>query len=344
MLLIRRFEERGRASSTSARRSAASCTSRSARRRRSSGRSARCAPTDYLIGTYRTHGHAMARGSEPARVMAELFGRVDGLCRGRGGSMHMFDLPRRFMGGYGIVGGNLPIAAGFGLASRLPGDDDATVCQFGDGASNQGTFGETMNLAALWNLPVVFMVDEQPLRDGHLARAPFRRDRPAAQGRGLRRPGAWSATGWTSSTRSAVTTEALRDRARGAPALLVEALHLPLPRPLRRRSRGVPRQGGGRGVAQARPDRDASATALEAEDVIERRRARSDGRDGGRDRRRGGRVRRRLAGARSPARSTTTSTCSAAQVQGWYSVDERGAGVRKGEEHPLMARCATARR
>jgi pyruvate dehydrogenase E1 component alpha subunit len=90
--------------------------------------------------------------------MAELFGRVDGLCHGRGGSMHMFDLPRRFMGGYGIVGGNLPIAAGFGLASDYMGNDDATVCQFGDGASNQGTFGETLNLAALWRLPVVFMV------------------------------------------------------------------------------------------------------------------------------------------------------------------------------------------
>ena len=90
--------------------------------------------------------------------MAELFGRVDGVSKGRGGSMHMFDLEKRFMGGYGIVGGNLPIAAGFGLASDYLGTEDATLCTFGDGASNQGTFGETMNLAALWKLPVVFMV------------------------------------------------------------------------------------------------------------------------------------------------------------------------------------------
>jgi pyruvate dehydrogenase E1 component alpha subunit len=90
--------------------------------------------------------------------MAELFGKEGGLCRGRGGSMHMFDLERRFMGGYGIVGGNLPIAAGFGLASDYRGTEDVTLCQFGDGASNQGTFGETLNLAALWKLPVVFMV------------------------------------------------------------------------------------------------------------------------------------------------------------------------------------------
>jgi pyruvate dehydrogenase E1 component alpha subunit len=113
---------------------------------------------DYLISTYRSHGHTLARGSEPDRVMAELFGRVDGLCRGRGGSMHMFDIERRFMGGYGIVGGNLPLAAGFALASDYLGRDEVTLCQFGDGASNQGTFGETMNLAALWKLPVVFMV------------------------------------------------------------------------------------------------------------------------------------------------------------------------------------------
>jgi pyruvate dehydrogenase E1 component alpha subunit len=114
---------------------------------------------DYLIGTYRTHGHAIARGTDPRRVMAELFGRVDGTSGGRGGSMHVFDGERRFMGGYGIVGGNLPIAAGLALASDYRGDGSATVCMFGDGASNTGNFGETMNLAALWKLPIVFIVE-----------------------------------------------------------------------------------------------------------------------------------------------------------------------------------------
>jgi pyruvate dehydrogenase E1 component alpha subunit len=113
---------------------------------------------DYLISTYRSHGHALARGTRPENVMAELFGRVDGCSKGRGGSMHMFDLANRFMGGYGIVGGNLPLAAGMAMASDYLGKDEVTLCQFGDGASNQGTFGETMNLAALWKLPVVFMV------------------------------------------------------------------------------------------------------------------------------------------------------------------------------------------
>jgi pyruvate dehydrogenase E1 component alpha subunit len=114
--------------------------------------------SDYLISTYRSHGHALVRGTPPENVMAELFGRVDGCSGGRGGSMHMFDLARRFMGGYGIVGGNLPIAAGIALSSDYRGTDEVTLCVFGDGASNQGTFGETLNIAALWKLPVVFMV------------------------------------------------------------------------------------------------------------------------------------------------------------------------------------------
>jgi len=114
--------------------------------------------SDYLISTYRSHGHALVRGTPPESVMAELFGKVDGCSRGRGGSMHMFDFERRFMGGYGIVGGNLPIAAGIALASDYQETEDVTLCTFGDGASNQGTFGETLNLAALWRLPVIFMV------------------------------------------------------------------------------------------------------------------------------------------------------------------------------------------
>jgi pyruvate dehydrogenase E1 component alpha subunit len=113
---------------------------------------------DYLLSTYREHGQTLARGTDPKRVMAELFGKETGTSRGRGGSMHLFDLERRFLGGYGIVGGNLPLAAGVALASDYKDEDSVTVCMFGDGASNQGTFGETMNLAALWKLPIVFLV------------------------------------------------------------------------------------------------------------------------------------------------------------------------------------------
>lgn len=113
---------------------------------------------DYLMSTYREHGQALARGTSANAVMAELFGRVDGCSGGRGGSMHLFDWERRFLGGYGIVGGNLPLAVGVALAADYSGADDVTLCMSGDGATNQGTFGESMNLAALWRLPVVFLV------------------------------------------------------------------------------------------------------------------------------------------------------------------------------------------
>src|SRR3954451_7999780 len=114
--------------------------------------------SDYLLSTYREHGQALARGTSAEACMAELFGRVDGVSGGRGGSMHLFDFEKRFLGGYGIVGGNLPLAAGVGLACDYMETEDAVVCMLGDGASNQGTFGETMNLVALWDLPVVFLV------------------------------------------------------------------------------------------------------------------------------------------------------------------------------------------
>jgi len=178
---------------------------------------------DYLISTYRSHGHTLARGSDPNRVMAELFGRVDGLCRGRGGSMHMFDLEKRFMGGYGIVGGNLPIAAGFALASDYNGLDEATLCQFGDGASNQGTFGETMNLAALWSLPVVFMITNNRFGMGtslerHSAMTDLLR-----KGEGFGVPG-MRCDGMDVQDTYNVTTEALRIAREERKPVLVEAL------------------------------------------------------------------------------------------------------------------------
>jgi pyruvate dehydrogenase E1 component alpha subunit len=115
-------------------------------------------PDDYVITTYRDHGPALARGMTPRSVMAELFGRQDGCSHGRGGSMHLFDWDKRFLGGYGIVGGSLPLSAGVALAADYQGTDDVILSMMGDGATNQGTFGETMNLAALWKLPVVFVI------------------------------------------------------------------------------------------------------------------------------------------------------------------------------------------
>jgi pyruvate dehydrogenase E1 component alpha subunit len=179
--------------------------------------------TDYLISTYRSHGHALVRGTPPENVMAELFGRVDGCCRGRGGSMHMFDLQRRFMGGYGIVGGNLPIAAGFGLAANLRGTEDVTLCTFGDGASNQGTFGETMNLAALWKLPVVFMVTNNQYGMGTALERHSAVTDLQVKGEGFGVPG-MECDGMDVLDTHAVTQEALRIARAERRPVLVEAI------------------------------------------------------------------------------------------------------------------------
>ena len=116
-------------------------------------------PQDYIVSHYREHGHALARGIDPQRIMAELFGRSTGTSKGKGGSMHLFDAERGFLGGYAIVGGMMPIAVGLGLAAQQQGNDSVTLCFFGDGAVNEGEFHESLNLAALWNLPVVFFCE-----------------------------------------------------------------------------------------------------------------------------------------------------------------------------------------
>ena len=113
-------------------------------------------PQDAVVATYREHGHALARGVDAAAVMAEMFGKVEGSSRGRGGSMHIFDAGRRFYGGNAIVGGGLPLAVGVALADRMTGRDAVTACFFGEGAVAEGEFHECMNLAALWRLPVLF--------------------------------------------------------------------------------------------------------------------------------------------------------------------------------------------
>ena len=113
-------------------------------------------PADAVIATYREHGHALARGVPPELLMAEMFGRVQGTSRGRGGSMHLFSLEHRFYGGNAIVGGGIPVAAGLALADAMQGRRNVTACFFGEGAVAEGEFHETMNLAALWRLPVLF--------------------------------------------------------------------------------------------------------------------------------------------------------------------------------------------
>jgi pyruvate dehydrogenase E1 component alpha subunit len=116
-------------------------------------------PDDYVIAGYREHGHCLAKGSDLRRAMAELFGRIDGLCKGKGGSMHFFDKERNFLGGTGIVGGQLPIGTGVGFAINYQGGDQVCLCFFGDGSVAQGVFHESMNMAALWSLPVIYICE-----------------------------------------------------------------------------------------------------------------------------------------------------------------------------------------
>ncbi|OIJ95368.1 pyruvate dehydrogenase (acetyl-transferring) E1 component subunit alpha [Streptomyces monashensis] len=114
---------------------------------------------DAVVSTYREHGHALARGVPAEAIMAEMFGKVTGCSRGRGGSMHLFDVGRRFYGGNAIVGGGLPLAAGLALADRMTGRNRVTCCFFGDGAFAEGEFHETANLAALWQLPLLLVCE-----------------------------------------------------------------------------------------------------------------------------------------------------------------------------------------
>lgn len=114
---------------------------------------------DYVLGSYRDHVYLLVRGTEPRFVMAELYGHSDGICKGLGGSMHMFDAERNFFGGYAIVAGECPIAVGLGMAIKYRKTDQVVVCFFGDGATNQGAYHEALNMAGLYQLPIVFVCE-----------------------------------------------------------------------------------------------------------------------------------------------------------------------------------------
>src|SRR3954465_7565377 len=116
-------------------------------------------PDDYVITTYRDHGQALARGMSPRAVMAELFGRIDGCARGKGGSMHMFDKSLNFLGGHGIVGAHVPLGTGVGVASKYRGGDQVCICFMGESVVNTGAFHEALNMAGLWKLPVVYVIE-----------------------------------------------------------------------------------------------------------------------------------------------------------------------------------------
>ena len=177
-------------------------------------------PEDAIVSTYREHGHALARGVPMNRVMAELFGKQTGCSGGRGGSMHLFDVTRKFYGGNAIVAGGLPIAVGLALAQKLRGEPALTACFFGDGAVAEGEFHESLNLAALWHLPVLFLCENNRYAMGTaLDRAQAETDISAKAG-AYRIPAAAIDGMDVFAVETAVTDAARGIRAGGGPVLL----------------------------------------------------------------------------------------------------------------------------
>lgn len=162
MVMIRRFEERASRSYSEAK-IGGYCHLNLGEEATVAGLCAALATEDYLYTNYREHGYALARGITAERVMAELYGRSSGVSKGWGGSMHMFDISARFMGGYGVVGGQVPLATGTALAVDYRGGDEVVVCLMGDGTTNIGAFHESLNMAALWGLPIVYVVNNNGL-------------------------------------------------------------------------------------------------------------------------------------------------------------------------------------
>lgn len=165
MVLIRRFEERAARGYTQAL-IGGYCHLNLGEEAAVVGLLSALRPSDYLFTNYREHGYAITRGIDPNRVMAELYGRVDGVSKGWGGSMHMFDIDKRMLGGYGIVGGQIPLATGVALAIDYRGGDEVVLCTMGDGTTNIGAFHESLNIAALWNLPIVYVIINNKLGMG----------------------------------------------------------------------------------------------------------------------------------------------------------------------------------
>ncbi len=170
MILIRRFEERTAQSYQQAK-IGGFCHLYIGQEAVAVGSIAALKPDDPIITAYRDHGHALARGMHPNYCMAEMYGKITGCAKGKGGSMHMFDAPHHMYGGHAIVGGQAPLGVGLAFATTYLAKDNVTVCYFGDGALNQGAVHEAMNLAAIWRLPIIFVVENNQYSMGtHIAR------------------------------------------------------------------------------------------------------------------------------------------------------------------------------
>ena len=210
-------------------------------------------PQDAIVATYREHGHALVRGVPANSIMAEMYGKLEGCSRGRGGSMHLFDAASRFYGGNAIVGGGLPLAVGLALADKLQGIKRVTACFFGDGAVAEGEFHETMNLAALWQLPVLFLCENNRYAMGTAIERYESETDLDAEGRQLRDDRLVGRRHGRAGRRGG-RAQGRRRGPRRRPAVLFGAAHLSFPRALDVRPRPVSHQRGDRELEAARPD------------------------------------------------------------------------------------------
>ena len=177
-------------------------------------------PDDAVVATYREHGHALARGIPPRALMAEMFGKVEGVSRGRGGSMHIFDAATRFYGGNAIVGGGLPLAVGLALGDRMQDRPRVTACFFGEGAMAEGEFHESMNLAALWDLPVLFCCENNRYAMGTALKRSHAETNLAVRAAGYEMP-AWTVDGMdVNAVEEAARRAVTAIRAGGGPCFL----------------------------------------------------------------------------------------------------------------------------
>ena len=211
---------------------------------------------DLITSTHRGHGHTIAKGIDLNAMMAELLGRRTGSCKGKGGSMHIADLTNGNLGANGVVGGGIPIAVGAGLSLRLLKQDRVVVCFFGDGASNEGTFHEAINLASVWNLPVIFLCENNQYGMSMSVKRSHQRVQPGRPGQGVRHPR--HARGRQRRLRR---PRGGRDRpgarAEGGP-LPHRRRDLPVPGALEERRQQVPHEGRDRALARPRSDTPAA--------------------------------------------------------------------------------------
>ena len=254
-------------------------------------------PDDYAIAGYREHGHILAKGGDPRRIMAELFGRRDGVSKGKGGSMHMFDRSINFLGGHAIVGGYLPIATGVGFAIRYEDRDRVILCFFGDGSVPQGEFHESMNLASLWKLPVVFICENNRYAMGTAIQRALAQTDISKYAEAYAMPGEACDGMDVLAVRECVGRAVARARESKAPTL-VEARTYRFRGPLHAGSRRgrVPHEGRGRGGEASRSDRRPARAAPRGGGARRGRLAGAGRAGGGAGQRRGG-VCRGLTGA-----------------------------------------------